>query len=663
MMTEYVMPLDAIVGQEQLKLALALTAISPAVGGVLIQGERGNAKSTTVRSFSHILPEISIREGCPYHCDPDYPIPFCPVCGNESSPVVSAPAPFVELPLGATEDRILGHLDLEEALKSSHSRFVPGLLAKAHRGILYMDEVNLLDDQLIDLLLDAASSGRAFVERDGFSLSYPARFVLVGTMNPDEGEIRPQLLDRFGLSVQIVTPQNIEERVMITQRRLEFERGPGRFLQEWEKTVQSWRRRLVEARERLLSVEIRTDILHYIAQTAVDAHVEGLRADIVMAEASRAYAALCGRGTVKAEDVDTIAPLVLLHRRRPEPPVPPKRSETHDDSQSRLGGGPDSSRRDGSPSSPQRPSAHSAQKPNSDTDSSSTHPSGNGGQGNGEGHRVIPVNRDQPDRLSRIAGPWTGEWNRIQITHSRMRHMSRRLGQPPASHLRGRNRRLPASRDDALIDWPGTLLAGVRRQHLTVGSPVGWRHEDLTFRQSKHGSPVVIVFVVDTSASMGSLKRLGSVKHRILKIAQAAYRKRVHFALLTFGHREVKTLLYPSNKVGRLRSILEDLPAQGDTPLWDGLWQTANTLKMWRRQIPWFFQLYLMTDGKLPGLTTEWDTHVSRAQQCLSQIRLSPVSLRVIDADTSRVPLFWAYKIAGLLGAPYERLDGREVVG
>ncbi len=660
-MNKYVMPLDAIVGQEQLKLALTLTALSPGVGGVLIQGERGNAKSTTVRSFSHILPNISVREGCPYHCDPQHPIPFCPVCEKGIAPVVSLPAPFVELPLGATEDRIIGHLDLEEVLKSSHSRFVPGLLAQAHRGVLYIDEVNLLDDQAIDLLLDAAGSGHAFVEREGFSLSYPARFVLVGTMNPEEGEIRPQLLDRFGLSVQITTPQNIDERAMITERRLEFDHDPDQFLERWENGVENWRQKLVETRHRLGHVEIHRDILRYIAETAVEAHVEGLRADIVMAEASRAYAALCGRQDVVTDDVDAIAPLVLFHRRRPTPPVPPP---------------PKASRgEDSSPSHRESQSSPNNQTPSSRSSSSLSQGSGSDhksdlhesnrpqGHENGEDHRIVPVNGGLESKEKRIAGPWRGEWRRLQRATRHPTVISRKLGQPSAAFLRGKNRKLPAKENNALIDWPRTLLARSKRLHVTAQPFPNWCHDDLAFRESKHESPVVIVFVVDTSASMGSLKRLGTVKRRILMIAQSAYRKRVRFALLTFGHRQVRTVLYPSNKMDRLEWILENLPARGDTPLWDGLWQAANLLKEWRRHTPWFFHLYLMTDGKLPGLTTEWDRHVSMADKCLGQFRASPVSLNVIDADTSRVPLFWAYKIAKILGASYERLDGREMMG
>ncbi len=662
-MNKYVMPIDAIVGQEQLKLALTLTALSPGVGGVLIQGERGNAKSTTVRSFAHILPEIYTREGCSYHCDPNHPLAFCPVCQEGTSPVVSRSAPFVELPLGATEDRILGHLDLEEVLKSSHSRFVPGLLAKAHRGVLYIDEVNLLDDQAIDLLLDAASSGQAFVEREGFSLSYPARFVLVGTMNPDEGEIRPQLLDRFGLSVQIATPENIEQRAMITQRRLEFDREPAKFLERWEDSIQSRRKRLLEARLRLRDVEIGSDILRYIAETAVQAHVEGLRADIVMAEASRAYAALCGRQEVVRQDVDAIAPLVLSHRRRPTPPTPPAPKTSHDDGHSRPDKGHDSAggnrgiRTDPHLSPPLNEST--SHPKNSDWDGVSRPK----GHGNGPDDRVVPVNSHQETNLSSVAGPWGRQWGRLQRSNMNPVYISRKVGQSSATYLRGRNRKLPAKRDDAFIDWPKTLLARTKRQHLSARFFSNWRLSDLIFRESKHESPVVIVFVVDTSASMGSLKRLGTVKRRILTIAQKAYQKRIHFALLTFGHGQVKTLLYPSNKLDRLGAILEKLPARGDTPLWDGLWQTAHLLKGWRQRTPWFFQLYLMTDGKLPGLTTDWDAHVSMARKCLSQLQVNPMSLKVIDADTSRIPLFWAYKIAKILDASYERLDGREIIG
>ncbi|PSR28253.1 MAG: hypothetical protein C7B47_06000 [Sulfobacillus thermosulfidooxidans] len=642
-MTDYVMPLDAIVGQDELKLALALTAISPRIGGVLIQGERGNAKSTTVRSFAQILPPIAWRKDCPYHCDPTHPFSFCPVCEQGTSETIMGQAPFIELPLGATEDRVLGHLDLEEVLRRSHTRFVPGLLAKAHRGILYIDEVNLLDDQLIDLLLDAASSGMAHIERDGFSLRYPTQFVLVGTMNPEEGEIRPQLLDRFGLSVEITTPQSIDERVLITERRLAFDQQPDLFIEQWESSIQHWRERLVNARQLLPEIAMPTAILRYIAERAVQAHVEGLRADIVMAEASRAYAALNGKTWVDTGDVDVVAPLVLGHRTRPSSPPPPR---GHNNSSSQ-----DRSRDEAAPS----PASSMPQSPKSSGVSAHHENIDSPGDGD-DAERMIPMHLPNHLIASGDFGPWGHNAGTKKETGKRLL-ISRRLGQPSLSYLRGKNRKRFAHDNNAvLIDWPGTITAKIKRQHGT--SPTqAWGRNDLIFRKSKHPRPVAVVFVVDTSASMGSIKRLGRVKGTIMKIAQKAYRKRAYFALLTFGHRKARVVLAPTNKLGRLRAILERMPARGNTPLWEGLQETALQLKKWRREIPWVFELYLMTDGKVPGITTHWDEHVLRARECKQALDQSPVHVQVIDADTSRIAMHWAKKIAQIFHAEYGTLE------
>ena len=649
MMTEYEMPLEAIVGQDELKLALALAAISPRIGGVLIQGERGNAKSTTVRAFSRILPHVSVRANCPYHCDPANPFPFCSICAHEDADVVSAPAPFVELPLGATEDRVLGHLDLEKVLQSSQSRFAPGLLAQAHRGILYVDEVNLLDDQLIDLLLDAASSGTARVERDGFSLSYPSRFVLVGTMNPEEGEIRPQLLDRFGLSVQITTPQNVDDRVLITERRLAFDQQPEVFTRQWEDSTREWRERLLLARHCVPEVYLAPRVLRFIAEIAVDANVEGLRADIVMAEASRAYAAFYGKLEVSAADVERIAPLVLWHRRRPPAPVPPPGSKPRPSTNQ----SPDSNTHS---SSQKDESAHT-----NDSQLSASRSEKTRSEDSPDRERNVPLSPKSPPVAWAIAGPWP-KWPSARKASGRNLALSRRMGQPPSAHFQGRNRKLPGSEHSRGVDWGGTIIARIKRQHLRPDpSQASFALSDVIFRQSKHMSPVATIFVVDTSASMGSIRRLGMVKSAIVRIAEKAYRKRVYFALLTFGHQEARTLLNPSKKLGRLKAILEKLPAHGDTPLWDGLQKSADQLKRWRYRQPWFFELYLMTDGKLPGLTTQWSQHFSQAQEFLKRLNAVPFHIRVVDADSSRVPMYWAQKLAQALGASYERLDAKEV--
>ncbi len=317
-------PFSAIVGQERLKRALLLNAINPRVGGVLIRGEKGTAKSTAVRALQRLLPAQKVVADCPYGDPPDDPQRMCDRClaryqAGESLPVTERLTPLVELPVNASEDRVVGSLDLEHALTEGQRRFEPGLLAEANRGILYVDEVNLLDDHLVDLLLDAAAMGVNTVEREGISVSHPARFILVGTMNPEEGELRPQLLDRFGLVVEIGGLRDVNDRVAIIQRRMAYERDPIAFANEWEPAEQMLAQRIKEAKALLPQVRITTMDMGIVARLAIELGVDGHRADLAILEAARTHAALEGRATLSPIDIRIAAELALPHRMRRQP--------------------------------------------------------------------------------------------------------------------------------------------------------------------------------------------------------------------------------------------------------------------------------------------------------------------------------------------------------
>jgi Mg-chelatase subunit ChlI len=317
-------PFTAIVGQERLKRALLLNAINPRVGGVLIRGEKGTAKSTAVRALQRLLPLLHVVADCPFGDPPDDPQRMCDSClarleSGETLPVVERPTRLVELPVNASEDRVVGALDLEHALAEGQRRFEPGLLAEANRGILYVDEVNLLDDHLVDLLLDAAAMGVNTVEREGISVSHPARFILVGTMNPEEGELRPQLLDRFGLVVEIGGLREVNDRVAIIQRRLSYERDPVAFAAEWEPAEQVLAQRIREAKTLLPSVKLTSMDMGIVARLAVELGVDGHRADLAILEAARTHAALEGRVTLSPIDIRIAAELALPHRMRRQP--------------------------------------------------------------------------------------------------------------------------------------------------------------------------------------------------------------------------------------------------------------------------------------------------------------------------------------------------------
>ncbi len=317
-----VFPFSAIVGQEEMKLAILVAAVDSSVGGVLIFGDRGTGKSTAVRALAALLPKMPVVVGCRWACDPAKP--FCTGSGKpcdaaKTGKAVNQPVPVVDLPLGATEDRVVGALDIERALSQGSKHFEPGLLARANRGFLYIDEVNLLEDHLVDLLIDVAASGENVVEREGLSVRHPARFVLVGSGNPEEGELRPQLLDRFGLSVDVRTPTDLATRVDVVKRRDAFERDPAAFAAVWKKEEDKTRKRIVAARERVASVQVGDAALARAAQLCMALGTDGLRGELTLIRAARALAALEGVAAVGDAQLKRVAQPALRHRLRRDP--------------------------------------------------------------------------------------------------------------------------------------------------------------------------------------------------------------------------------------------------------------------------------------------------------------------------------------------------------
>lgn len=323
-MQKLLFPFVSIVGQEEMKKALLLNIIDPGIGGALIKGEKGTAKSTTVRSLAQILPSKVSAEGCPFHCDPGNPDRLCPYCSEKldtegSLDGVEEPMMVVDLPLSATEDRVAGTLDIEHVLKTGEKKFEPGVLAQANGNLLYVDEVNLLDDHIVDLLLDSAAMGVNYVEREGVSFTHPSRFVLVGTMNPEEGELRPQLLDRFGLSVDVRGDRDTAKRMEVVRRRMAFDSDPKGYTARVQAETDAMRASIVAARRALPTVEVGDDILEAVVNVTTHFGVDGHRADITMMKAARANAALEGRPSVAKGDIIAVASLVLSHRMRRRP--------------------------------------------------------------------------------------------------------------------------------------------------------------------------------------------------------------------------------------------------------------------------------------------------------------------------------------------------------
>ncbi|MGL4849908.1 MAG: ATP-binding protein [Clostridium sp.] len=323
-MKRIVYPFTGIIGQEEMKEGLIINAVNTNVGGLLVFGEKGTAKSTALRGFGNLLPDISVVKGCRFGCDIHDKENLCIECRNriEKGEVLEEEfrkMKVVELPIGVTEDRVVGSLDIEEALKTGEKRFEIGILGEANRGILYVDEINLLDDNIVDLLLDSAAMGVNTVEREGVSFSHPAKFILVATMNPEEGELRPQLLDRFGLSVQVKGIRNPEERIKVIKNRGEFDKDPNKFLKEFEPLENELREKIIKARNIVRDVEISDELLLLIAKIGIKFDIDGHRGDLTLMKTAMTIAALDGRKEVKRDDILKAAPLVLFHRMRKLP--------------------------------------------------------------------------------------------------------------------------------------------------------------------------------------------------------------------------------------------------------------------------------------------------------------------------------------------------------
>ncbi|HXG42195.1 MAG TPA: magnesium chelatase subunit D family protein [Dehalococcoidia bacterium] len=546
-------PFTAIVGQERMKLALLLAAVDPGIGGVLIRGHKGTAKSTAVRALASVLPPIEVVDGCPFSCHPRAPQGLCGLCqGDGPPPATVRPARLVDLPMGATEDRVLGTLDIEAALKEGERRFQPGLLAQAHRGVLYIDEVNLLPDHLVDVLLDAAAMGINYVEREGVSFSHQARFVLVGTMNPEEGEVRPQLLDRFGLAAEVEELTDPALRAEVVRRRLEFDRDPEGFLARWRPEEEALRRRLADAQALLPSVRAEEGLLEHIAGLCLAHRVEGMRADIVIYRAALAHAALNGRRHARAEDVEAVAPLALLHRGRPpegpSPAFPP----------------------------PPPPPADTGHRPSP----------GPGGAG-GERH-VPPAPSAAPSLLLKEDRP---------PPSPRLGRRAVVTGVP--SHGRYVSARLPRGRvADLALD--ATLRAAAQRgARVHRGLGLRLRPEDLRVKVREGRVGALLAFVVDASGSMAARHRLAAVKGAALELLADAYRRRDRVAVVCARGSGAQVVLPPTGSLERARRLLTSLPAGGATPLAAGLARAAWLLERHRRTHPRApCLLVLATDGR-----------------------------------------------------------------
>ncbi len=573
-----VYPFAALVGQERLKQALILNAVNPLIGGVLIRGEKGTAKSTAARGLAELLPPMAVVAGCPFHCDPEVVELRCDACRKRQAqgeilPRRDRPMPVVDLPLGTTEDRLLGTIDLEKAIKSGEKHFEPGLLASANRGILYVDEVNLLDDHLVDVLLDAAAMGVNVVEREGISFTHPARFILVGTMNPEEGELRPQLLDRFGLCVEVTGLQNLDARMAVVQRRLAFEADPEAFVAEWQGEQEVLRQDILAARELLPRVRYSEDILRLITAICVDQGVDGHRADIFMLKVAQTLAAYAGRQEVTAADVRQAAALVLPHRLRRKPFSDTEMDENRLEETFKKHAAEMEQRRLNQPPPPQ--------------------PAG------------APPGGDEPALVGEVtvAPGATFPVRPLDLPHDRQAKKA------PGSRTRaisddhtGRYVRPTLFRSDSSdLALDATLRAAAPYQALRERGNLALaiRDPDLRYKVREKRIGRHILFVVDASGSMGAAERMAETKAAILSLLIDAYQKREQVGLIVFRGFEAKVALPFTHSVEMAQRYLTHLPTGGKTPLPHALYLAHEVLKKAKLRHPRdAFLLVLITDGR-----------------------------------------------------------------
>ncbi|MFJ4082124.1 putative cobaltochelatase [Streptomyces iakyrus] len=640
-------PFTAVVGQDDLRLALLLNAVSPAVGGVLVRGEKGTAKSTAVRALSALLPQVPVVPGCRFSCDPASPDPGCPDGPHEADGGAERPARMVELPVGASEDRLVGALDIERALSEGVKAFEPGLLADAHRGILYVDEVNLLHDHLVDLLLDAAAMGASYVEREGVSVRHAARFLLVGTMNPEEGELRPQLLDRFGLTVEVAASREPDQRVEVVKRRLAYDDDPAAFAARWAEEEAAVRARIVAARELLPSVRLGDGALRQIAATCAAFEVDGMRADIVMARTATALAAWAGRTDVLAEDVRQAALLALPHRRRRNPFDAPGLDEDKlDETLEEFGGSDDDPDPDPGPDGPGggggQPEPDDA--PQGDGDTAARPEAGENGQPqpSGAGEQSA-VRASEPFRTKVLSVPGIGEGaagrrSRARTEHGRTTGARRPRGALTKLHL------------------AATVQAAAPHQRARGRSGPGLvvRRDDLrqATREGREGN--LVLFVVDASGSMAARQRMSAVKGAVLSLLLDAYQRRDKVGLVTFRGADADVALPPTSSVDAAAARLETLPTGGRTPLAAGLLRAHDVLRVERLRDPARRPLVvLVTDGRATG----GPEPVALAGRAARLFAADGVASVVVDCESGPVRLGLAGQLAGGLGGTAVTLD------
>jgi magnesium chelatase subunit D len=634
-------PFSAIVGQEEMKRALIFNAIDPSIGGLLITGTRGTAKSTAARAIAALLPEIEVITGDAFNNPPAV---------GETDRTTRIPTPFVNLPVGATEDRVLGTLDVERVLQSGEKHFEPGLLARANRGVLYVDEVNLLPDHLVDVLLDAVAMGVNRVEREGVSFTHDARVILIGTMNPEEGELRPQLLDRFALCASVSGYFDPDLRKEVIRRRMAFEANPASHLEQWKESETELSQRIERARSLLDSVHVPNEQLDAIVEACAEAKADGLRADIVAYKTSRAIAAFAGRNEVNSEDVSEALTLALAHRRRtprttPPAPKPPQTPPPDGESKGEPPQTQNRTRNQGSSAKPSaadteaRPDESQADEANQQSDvQPSSIEERTFAIGDALNVSQAISRRSRRHVFATIAGKGAFAPARRagQFVRAVMPRESERLDLAVEATLRA------AAVDPTARDPEQRLRLRVRRDH--------WRHKQRRVRTRN-----LILLLVDASGSMAARQRMQAAKGAIVSLLEDSYQKRDWVALIAFRGETAVELLPPTRSVVFAYRQLAELPTGGRTPLAAGLSRTRQVIERQARKgervLPY---LVVITDGRA---TVPEVGAMEAALDEAGRLRQLHVRGLCVDMESGRVRFGQVRALATGLNATYTHVQ------
>ncbi|HSO94346.1 MAG TPA: magnesium chelatase subunit D family protein [Candidatus Dormibacteraeota bacterium] len=664
------LPFSSLVGQPVMKRALLLNAIDPGIGGVLIRGDRGTAKSSAVRGLARLLPDYEAVVGCPYRCNPALPAKYCDECRRRARegplPVERQPMRIVELPINASEDRLVGSIDMEAAVRAGARRFQPGVLAEANRNILYVDEVNLLDDHLVDVLLDAAAMGVNVVEREGISVVHPAHFILVGTMNPEEGELRPQLLDRFGLCVDVQTMTNIDQRLAVMQLESDFLEDPAAVGRRSTASEAEVRRSLEKARAKLPSIVLAHPIRSLIAQLCLDGSVAGHRADLVVARTAKAIAALRGAEAVELEDVVEAMELALAHRRREaagdRQTQPEELAARAADQLARINAS--------APSESGQPVQGEATRSESGT-------GGDAADGwttsSTEEAQAGQVMEADPETVIQLP---TFSVKKLDLPRERQARRAAGKRTSTKSETR-RGRYVRSSQAEKVTDlaFDATVRAAaphqVSRREAASVEHLGLQLERQDLRQKvrerKTGN--LIVFVVDASASMDAEQRMLATKGAILSLLRHAYVRRDKVSLVAFSGRNARVVLRPTSSVDLAERRLERLNIGGTTPLTHGLMTALKLIKTERLRDPRVYPLIVLISDGRGNISLFGEEPLLEAQRAAAQIKQEGIRAMVIDStrDFSNQPGHPRSRVTSLYGAYAfnvcadlaERLGGR----